>query len=254
MGTRLSDSSCTREQQRRTKGWCLVLKSFTVLISLMKEQICLFLLLCAPTLTQCFPVTAAQGGHDPVQLFFCKTPGCATDVTRVFCNDKLVFSNTDIISCTGPPPPNTVCQHNGRAFISRDTHGVCEFEGADDYMETKECPDLSNICDFINAPTSSPIPTKGQQNVREDHAKWGTIVGGVLCLVLIVSGLTAYFYCKKRNRDRNQQPASDSGVTSPLRNMQSSGETSERDTDCDPGLTNGSPPSQCDPGAYTENS
>ncbi|XP_042277205.1 uncharacterized protein LOC121903875 isoform X4 [Thunnus maccoyii] len=143
-------------------------KSFTVLISLMKEQICLFLLLCVPTLTQCFPVTAAQ--------------------------------------------------------------------------------DLSNICDLINAPTSSPISTKGQQNVGEHHAKWGTIVGGVLCLVLIVSGLIAFFCSKKKDRDRNQQPASDSGVTLPLRNMQSSGETSERDTDCDPGLTDGSPPSQRDHG------
>ncbi|XP_042277203.1 uncharacterized protein LOC121903875 isoform X2 [Thunnus maccoyii] len=223
-------------------------KSFTVLISLMKEQICLFLLLCVPTLTQCFPVTAAQGGQNHMQLFFCETPGCATDVTRVFCNDKLVFNNTDIISCTDLPPPNTVCQHNGRAFISRDIASVCEFERANGYMETKECTDLSNICDLINAPTSSPISTKGQQNVREHHAKGGTIVGGVLCLVLIVSGLTAFFCSKKKDGDRNQQPESDSGVTLPLRNMQSSGETSERDTDCDPGLTDGSPPSQRDHG------
>lgn len=197
-------------------------QSFTVPISHMKEQIFLFLLLCAPTHTQCFPVTAGQGGHSPVQLFFCETPGCATDVTRVFCNDELVFSNTDIRSCTGLPPPNTVCQHDGRAFISRNTDSVCQFEGADDYMKTEKCPDSSNICDFINAPTSPPISTKDQQNVREDHAKWG--LWGVFGLALIlVFGLTAYFCCKKRNRDRNQQPANDSGVTEPLRSMQSSG-------------------------------
>ncbi|CAK6970509.1 uncharacterized protein LOC121903874 [Scomber scombrus] len=165
------------------------------------------------------------GGNSHV--FYCETPDCATNVTRVFCNDNLLFSDANIPKCTGPPSPSTVCQHNGRAFISRDTDGPCEFEGPNGYMETKKCRDLSNICDFTNGSAPPPLSTKGQENDKESHVT--EISVGVIFLVtllLTVLGLTAYF-CMKRKKDRSQQQANDSDVTVPLEDTQSSGETRE---------------------------
>ncbi|KAG8012087.1 Phosphatidylinositol 4-phosphate 5-kinase type-1 beta, partial [Nibea albiflora] len=48
------------------------------------------------------------GGSRAVQLFFCKIPGCADNVTHVFCNDQEFFNGTrHIPDCTGLPEPNT---------------------------------------------------------------------------------------------------------------------------------------------------
>lgn len=72
-------------------------------------------------------------------MFFCKAQGCAANVTNVFCNDKEVKQDPPIQPCKGLPPPNTVCQYDGRAFVSNDSDGNCEFEGADSYIETSKC-------------------------------------------------------------------------------------------------------------------
>lgn len=79
------------------------------------------------------------GGNGSVNISFCKIPGCAANVTKVFCNDKLLFNSGGIKKCTGPPPPRSVCQHDGRAFVSTDADAVCEFEGKDGYIETGKC-------------------------------------------------------------------------------------------------------------------
>lgn len=89
-----------------------------------------------------------------MQLFFCKIPGCAANVTKVFCNNELVIDRIDIADCTGAPPLMTVCQRDGRAFVSIDTDGDCEFEEKAGYIQTEKCtgiyfyfPKLS--CDFL---------------------------------------------------------------------------------------------------------
>lgn len=73
-----------------------------------------------------------------MQVFYCKDSGCASNVTQVFCNDNLLFSHALIADCTGLPQPNTVCQHDGQAFVSIDTPGSCDFEG-DSYIKTEKC-------------------------------------------------------------------------------------------------------------------
>lgn len=132
----------------------------------------IFVLLLTPGLTHCFSVTAKQGmsflvyvilmmkkflwdisdpyclinvtgGKTSPQLFFCTIPGCAADVAYVFCNEKRLFSRTRIADCTGPPPPNTLCQHDGRAFVSTDRDGACEFEGEDRFIDTTKCTGIS---------------------------------------------------------------------------------------------------------------
>ncbi|XP_044053293.1 uncharacterized protein LOC122876716 isoform X2 [Siniperca chuatsi] len=198
------------------------------------------LLLCAPVLAQCFPVAASQGGNSSVQLFFCKIPGCAANVTCVYCNDKLLFTrHTHITSCTGPPSPNTVCQHDGRAFVSTNAD-ECEFEGTSGYIKTEKCTDHSKICDFISAITSPPVTTEG---MVKDRAKHGLIVGGVGTLLLLIVGL---YFCKKRGDQEQSQQATD--VIEPLSEMQSPGETTEGDTRVHPGLNDDISPSQCDDG------
>ncbi|XP_042344990.1 uncharacterized protein LOC121945051 isoform X2 [Plectropomus leopardus] len=185
------------------------------------------LLLHAADFILSFPVTGSQG--------------CATDVTHVFCNNELVFNNSHIAQCTGPPPPNTVCQNDGRAFVSTDTDGDCEFEG-DARIETLKCTDQSDICVFIIATTPSPVTappqvtTEGPQNDKRGHIAGG--VFGALLLLLIIGSLLNI--CVKRYQ--NQPPASDSGETENLRAMQSSGDTSNSDTQGGPGLDDDSSP------------
>lgn len=96
------------------------------------------------------------GGNRTVQLFFCKIPGCAANVINVFCNDKLLFSHTHTTNCMGPPQPGAVCQHDGRAYVSIDTDGDCEFEGKDGYIETQK---YTGIYFFFLKPLISIIHT-----------------------------------------------------------------------------------------------
>ncbi|XP_068559889.1 uncharacterized protein [Cebidichthys violaceus] len=198
----------------------------------MNDVTVLFLPLFAAGLAQCFPDTASQGGNRSAQLFFCSIPGCADDVTSIFCNEVQLLVHSFIANCTGPPPPNTACQHDGRAFVSIDTDGDCEFEGKSSYIETKKCTDHSNICAFISANTSSQVTT-------EDHATRRYIVGGVCGSALLIMLIGIFGYIRSRftqSREINQQPARDSGVIIPLREMESPGETSDSDT---PGLDGG---------------
>ncbi|XP_028434760.1 uncharacterized protein LOC114556103 isoform X2 [Perca flavescens] len=214
----------------------------------------IFLLLCAAELIQGFPVTASQGGNQSVWLFFCKDPGCATNVTCVFCNDNLIWRHNHIANCTGTPPLNTVCQHGGRAFVSIDTHGECEFEGKGSYIRTAKCTDHSNICVFISATTSPQVTRDATPNHR---TKSGYILGGVWGSFLLIVGLflIAHFrnFCKQRqNREHhNQHNTSDSVVTESLREMQSPGVTSGSDIRRGPGLNENSSSvlSPCDSGA-----
>ncbi|XP_051279641.1 uncharacterized protein LOC127376620 isoform X2 [Dicentrarchus labrax] len=197
---------------RTTARLCLLMqKTISALISKMNVVIIIIIILLSLLpLTQCFPVTA--GVRRSVQVFYCKIPRCAANVTDVFCNDKPVFSNNNIAECAGPPPPNTVCQQDSRAFVSTDTAGLCDFEGRAGYIETKKCTDDSDICRFISATTPSP---------DKDHATPGYIVGVVVGvavvggLILLIVGISWYF-CKKGKGKRKQRATGDSGGTVPL--------------------------------------
>lgn len=81
------------------------------------------------------------GGRGFKLLFFCEPPGCAANVEVVYCNDKNVFAvlNETIKDCSGFPPPNTVCQRDGRAFVSTNSDGQCDFEGLNYSITTIKC-------------------------------------------------------------------------------------------------------------------
>lgn len=146
-------------------------------------------------LVYCFPVTPGQGGNRSADLFFCKVPGCAADVTVVFCNDVQVFRGLHITECAGRPTPKSVCQRDGRAFVSVVTGGQCEFEGKGIYILTEKCKDHNNsICAFTTDP-SSPKP---------GHIVY--ILCGVIGLLLIIICLGVYFYKKRKKGKEEQNP------------------------------------------------
>ncbi|XP_036954144.1 uncharacterized protein LOC119019539 isoform X1 [Acanthopagrus latus] len=241
--TRWWKEACPSEQQWQATGFGFVIqRAFSALISNMSELILTFLLLLLPGLAQCFPVTANQAGSRPSQLFFCKTPGCAAEVTAVFCNEELLLYKSSIENCTGPPPLGTVCQHNGLAFVAINTSGVCDFEGEFRHIQTEKCKGDSDICAFPIAFTASPAPIK-------DHATPGYIAAGVCVFVLLVLMIGLSLYLWKKRRTTEQQQASDPDVTVAMTVMQSPGETVERSTDGGgPGLDDSCCPSQHDHG------
>lgn len=80
------------------------------------------------------------GGDASMQLFVCKDAGCADNVSKIFCQDQPVFTNTrPMAECTGPPALNTVCRLGGRAILSTVVNVDCEFEGKGVYIQTKKC-------------------------------------------------------------------------------------------------------------------
>ncbi|KAI9521569.1 hypothetical protein NQZ68_003723 [Dissostichus eleginoides] len=163
-------------------GLSIMQKVFSALISNMKELRVIFMLFWAAGLMQCFPATASQGGNSLAKLFFCMDPGCAKNVTTIFCDDEPVsFDHISDCRPAGPPPPQTVCQHEGRAFVFTNTSGQCEFEVKSRDIRTGNCKD--HICTFFNGKsdgvattTPSPVPTEAS---RSDPAKRGHIVVGV---------------------------------------------------------------------------
>ncbi|XP_056233469.1 uncharacterized protein LOC130170277 isoform X1 [Seriola aureovittata] len=186
---------------------------------------------------QYFAVTAGHGGNTSV--YFCEVPGCASNVTKIFCKDELVVTDKHIPDCAGHlPPPKSVCQHDGRAFVSSDTDDPCEFEG-EAYIETRKCTATSDICS-LTRDTKSP-----EQKSLESI--WIVLI--VLVSLVSLVCLIIHIYKKRQNREQNPQEGSDSGVAEPLRDIQSSGNTSERDTSGAPGLDDSSSLSQRDHGA-----
>ncbi|KAK9522663.1 hypothetical protein VZT92_019112 [Zoarces viviparus] len=205
----------------------------------MNKVTLLFLLLFAAVLAQCFPVTASQGGNRSARLFFCNVSGCADDVTSVYCTDDVdLLTHTRITDCTGPPQPNTVCRHDGRAFVSSDTHGYCDFEGKSGYIVAEKCTDHSNICAFMSANASSQVTT-------EDHARHRYIAAGVSGSVLLIILIFGIRSCRiAQIRKSIQQLRDNTNVQ--LGEMESPKETSDSDT---PGLDDGCSPSHRDRGA-----
>lgn len=87
----------------------------------------------------------SDGSH-AVKVFYCKISGCVANVTDVFCKDEPVPVHRPLPNCTGTPLNNTVCQHDGRVFISYDGNGDCEFEGKlIGYIDTAKCPGIFKL-------------------------------------------------------------------------------------------------------------
>ncbi|CAB1438429.1 unnamed protein product [Pleuronectes platessa] len=123
-------------------------------------------------LVQCFP--AAAGGKG-VKQFYCEDPDCAAHVARVFCDNVLVSFAAPIEECAGNLPPDSVCQHQGRAFVSTVSGGTCDFEGTDVYIKTKKCTDLDSTWGF----TTDTSPPQHQAYVV-------SIVCGVIGVMIVL--------------------------------------------------------------------
>ncbi|KAK5910112.1 hypothetical protein CesoFtcFv8_003980 [Champsocephalus esox] len=184
-------------------------KVFSALISNMKELQVIFMLFLAAGLMQCFLATASQGGNSLAKLFFCMDPGCAKNVTTIFCDDEQVpFDHIADCRPSGPPPPQTVCQHDGRAFVFTNTSRRCDFEVISRAIKTRNCQDHSDICTFFNgksdgAATPSPVSTEASRHDPAKRGYIGVVVPVLLLLLLGFSFLIAYVV-RRRNTERNQ--------------------------------------------------
>ncbi|XP_026176883.1 uncharacterized protein LOC113138560 [Mastacembelus armatus] len=162
-----------------------------------------WLLVFALALSLCSSVTPGQrmSSGEGLKVFFCKAPGCVTDVKKVFCNDKSVSIGDPIIKCTGPPPLNSVCQYDGRAFVSTDTSDSCDFEG-DSYIETTKCTDQTSACASISVTTPSPVNTVNMQKEQKRQDRHHLVTGIVLVLaVLVVVVLVVVYFCQRKGQD-----------------------------------------------------
>lgn len=86
-----------------------------------------------------------------MNVYYCDTEDCVNDVKRVYCEDVKLqgFKLSEISNCShGPLPPNTICQHRGRLFVSTSLKS-CDFEGDTGYIETKTCTGIFSANIFI---------------------------------------------------------------------------------------------------------
>lgn len=86
-----------------------------------------------------FSLYNSTGGNSSLDVIYCKAAGCAANVSKVFCQDKCVFENKDVPDCRGRPSLHSVCQKDGRAFVSAPKATSCEFESKNSYITTIRC-------------------------------------------------------------------------------------------------------------------
>ncbi|KAG7242497.1 hypothetical protein INR49_006248 [Caranx melampygus] len=155
--------------------------------------------------------------------YYCKNPGCAADVTEVFCHDDdPVFDNGPIPDCAGHlPAPNSVCQHHGRAFVTTDRAEQCDFEGKEGHIDSEECTVHSVICN-ITKDTTKEVGSITEE--EESTERQRTVL--IVLAILFFLGLLFLFvrFCKRRqNTEQNQQDGRASGAAQHLMDMQSPG-------------------------------
>ncbi|XP_040927959.1 uncharacterized protein LOC114861846 isoform X2 [Betta splendens] len=194
-------SNVQRKQEQffhRQRRAVLLIKTTKMLI-MRKLAVPVFLVLCS--LTWCFP-----GGSDgnTTALFYCTEPGCALKVNKVFCNDEPVPFNSPMKECTGAPPPNTVCQRGGRAFVSTNTSGPCEFE-ADTYIQTKKCTDNTDVCDFTSGTTPPPLNIPESRNQDQGGSRTHYIPLIVVLVTGVVLVLLALYWRKPESQINNHK-------------------------------------------------
>ncbi|XP_047236672.1 uncharacterized protein LOC124877477 isoform X2 [Girardinichthys multiradiatus] len=174
------------------------------------------------------PVTT--GARGSLTHFYCKPPGCAANVARVFCDDKY-FERGPLPDCSGPPQLYTVCQLNGRALVSSPAGSSCEFEEDGAYILTQRCTDIDPICLWIHA--TSPSPTHSNNGEKAAGVSPGyTAIAATFGVVALLGAIGVLVYCSnRRSRRLNQEQNSDPDVDEHLTDIQPSGDTTERDTE-----------------------
>ncbi|XP_030594064.1 uncharacterized protein LOC115786157 [Archocentrus centrarchus] len=189
-----------------------------------------------------FLCSSLTAGGTSVQVFYCESEGCAANVTHVYCDDVEMLNKRSIAECFVPPEPNTVCEHRGRAFLSVAAN-LCEFESDTGYIKTKNCK-APDVCAFLNGATTPSVTPTGIQKAEQLNTKTPGVVTGVVCFVALLVFGVGILYKMAPNHQQQSEP----GVTVPLTEVHSCGDTTERHTQASPGLENGSSAFQSDSG------
>ncbi|KAM4745163.1 uncharacterized protein FYW61_010928 isoform 1-T3 [Anableps anableps] len=202
---------------------CFTLSSGTTFVMQVKS----IFLLSAFAHTPSPPVTTGAGG--PMQLFYCKPAGCVVNVTRVFCDDRLL--QLELPNCSGSPLVHTVCQHNGRAFVSSPAGTTCEFEEESRMILTGRCKDHDPICLWIPATSPSTTPSNNGRKAVDVNSQY-IVLQVFFGVALLLGGIVLIYCCIRRcSRKPNQQQNRDpDGSEQPVM-IQLMGNTTERDTE-----------------------
>ncbi|KAL3975919.1 sorting nexin-14 [Sarotherodon galilaeus] len=137
-----------------------------------------------------------------MNVYYCETEGCVNDVKRVFCEDVELLCNKEISNCSyGPLPPNTICQHRGRLFVSTFLNS-CEFEGDTGYIDTKTCTD----CSFLNRATTPAVTPSTVETSSQPNSKLLGVVPAVVCVVVLLVFGVLYRIVKQQQRRTQTSP------------------------------------------------
>lgn len=106
--------------------------------------------------------------HQSLSCIACKSPGCAADVTKIWCGEDELLKGLPIPLCTSiSQKSKTVCQHDGWTFVLMIEEGKkCDMEQYHDHVpsEKTECPPLLEAAqdsrlDTVRGDTTLSAPT-----------------------------------------------------------------------------------------------
>ncbi|XP_035620060.1 uncharacterized protein LOC118377294 isoform X4 [Oncorhynchus keta] len=142
--------------------------------------------------------------HQSLSCIACKIPGCAADVTKIWCGEDELLKGLPIPLCTSiSQKSKTVCQHDGRTFVLMIEEGKkCDMEQYHDHVpsEKTECPPLLEAAqdsrlDTVRGDTTLSAPTLNADMTTSPPPENGFI--GVVVAVYLIRQ-------KKQGASRNQ--------------------------------------------------
>ncbi|XP_029534190.1 uncharacterized protein LOC115140163 isoform X4 [Oncorhynchus nerka] len=155
--------------------------------------------------------------HQSLSCIACKSPGCAADVTKIWCGEDELLKGLPIPLCTSiSQKSKTVCQHNGRTFVLMIEEGKkCDMEQYHDHVpsEKTECPPLleaaqNSRLDTVRGDTTLSAPTLNADMTTSPPPENGSLfVGVIVILVIGFIGVVVAVYLirqKQQGASRNQ--------------------------------------------------
>ncbi|XP_064793124.1 uncharacterized protein LOC135513982 isoform X1 [Oncorhynchus masou masou] len=156
--------------------------------------------------------------HQSLSCIACKSPGCAADVTKIWCGDDELLKGLPIPLCTSiSQRSKTVCQHDGRTFVLMIEEGKkCDMEQYHDHVpsEKTECPPLLEAAqdsrlDTVRGDTTLSAPTlNADMTTSPPPPENGSLFGGVIVILVIgFIGVVVAVYLirqKQQGASRNQ--------------------------------------------------
>ncbi|XP_071383975.1 uncharacterized protein [Centroberyx affinis] len=199
---------------------CLEEESLHNISNMNRRLLSVFPLMFAINLSVSSSIRASQSGKKSAhKVLACMNPGCAANVTQVYCNNILIFNKADIPDCKSILEPMKVCKCGGRAFVN--TTGDCDFEGEwGNHIDRYPGGDSASLCGVeLQNPERSTISseditahTSSSPTSSDDLA--GKICGvfGGICLLVLLGGIT-HFCLKRRNKRQDREPTDEPAET-----------------------------------------